>query len=52
MFHVGDIVRKKTGTQKYKVLEVVGDECKVTFEPKTNPDVILTFKSDDLVLVS
>jgi hypothetical protein len=50
-FNVGDVVRKKTKTQKYKVKEVlIGDDYKVQYEPNTAPDVELEFHGQDLEL--
>ena len=51
-FNVGDIVRKNGTVQKYKVLEVVGSEYKVQYEPLTAVDVILEFKESVLELAS
>jgi hypothetical protein len=52
-FNVGDIVRKKTKTQKYKVKEVlVDDNYNVQYEPNTAPDVVLEFHGSELELVS
>ena len=52
-FNVGDIVKKTSGTQKYKVDEImVNDRYKVCYEPNTAPSVTLVFKGSDLELVS
>jgi NADPH-dependent curcumin reductase CurA len=49
-FNVGDIVRKIGKTQKYKIIEIIGEDCKVHYEPNTAPDVILKFHQKDLEL--
>jgi len=50
-FNVGDIVKKTTGTQKYKVKEVVPDsKYKCVYEPAIAPIVTFTFKEADLEL--
>jgi len=49
---VGDIVRKTTGTQKYKVVEKNDTKCKCILEPNTCPMTKFTFDESDLVKVS
>jgi len=52
-FNVGDIVRRKTHIQKFKVKTVLqNSEYECNYEPNTAPDVVLVFKETDLELVS
>ena len=50
-FNVGDIIRKKTKTQKFKVTEVIGtSDVKAQYEPNMSPDVTFEFKQSDIEL--
>jgi len=51
-FNPDDVVKRIIGTQKYVVIDDLNGHCRVTFYPKTNQGVILTFKDADLELVS
>jgi len=51
MFQVGDIVKKKTGVQKYKVVEVLENQKYMCInEPEFSPNVKFVFKGIDLEL--
>ena len=51
MFHIGDIVKKINGTQKYKVIEVLPDsKYKCVFHPNINSVVSFIFKEGVLEL--
>ena len=53
LFKVGDIVKKKTNTQKYKVFELdPPDHYFVKIEPDTCPEATLRFNESELELVS
>ena len=48
--HVGDIVRKIGGVQKYKITEIDGEKAVCIYWPHGNPNVHFTFKLSELEL--
>lgn len=49
-FNVGDIVKKITGTQKYKVIETASPKYVCKLYPLINPNLKFTFDESQLEL--